>query len=129
MSTRKTTAQNVQPFDAAVAEMRVLNSVVSENTPVTKWVTPELVSMVSSVAINLITAATVVGWLDATEAQEITKAVSAVIAGIGTISVNGLIVWKYLSGREEVEKEVVHAQYRYAETAMVERMRAHGARP
>lgn len=127
MSTRKVPAREAMPFEAAVAEMRVLNAVASENTPATKWITPELISMVSSVAVNLVTAATVVGWLDATDAQEITKAVSAVIAGVGTISVNALIVWKYLSGREEVEKEVVHAQYRYAETVMVERMRARGA--
>lgn len=127
MATRKVPAREALPFETAVAEMRVLNAVASESTPVTKWITPELVSMVSSVAVNLITAATVVGWLDATDAQEITKAVSAVIAGVGTISVNALIVWKYLSGREEVEKEVVHAQYRYAETVMVERMRARGA--
>ena len=127
MSTRKVPAREAMHFEAAVAEMRVLNAVASENTPATKWITPELISMVSSVAVNLVTAATVVGWLDATDAQEITKAVSAVIAGVGTISVNALIVWKYLSGREEVEKEVVHAQYRYAETVMVERMRARGA--
>jgi hypothetical protein len=126
MSTRKVSVSEKRPFDAAVAEMRVLNAVAAETQSPTKWVTPELVSMVGSVAVNLITAATVVGWLDATEAQEITKAVSAVIAGVGTISVNALIVWKYLSGREEVEREVVHAQYRYAETVMVERMRASG---
>jgi hypothetical protein len=129
MSTKKVPAREALPFETAVAEMRVLNAVAAENTATTKWITPELISMVSSVAVNLITAATVVGWLDATDAQEITKAVSAVIAGVGTISVNALIVWKYLSGREEVEKEVVHAQYRYAETALVERMRANGARP
>jgi len=128
MSTRKLPAREVVPLDTVVAEMRVLNSAATAGAESTSWVTPELVSMVSSVAVNLITAATVIGWLDAANAQEITTAVSAVIAAVGTISVNAAIVWKYLSGREEVQKEVVSAQYRYAETAMIERMRANSAK-
>lgn len=128
MSTKKVPLATVAPIDAVVAEMRVLNAAATEGAAKTEWVTPELISMVSAVAVNLVTAATVLGWLDASSAQEVSKAVTAVIAAVGTISVNGVIVWKYLAGREEVKKEVVHAQYRYAETALVERMRASSAR-
>jgi len=123
MTTKKTSVSK-QPVDALRAELRVLNNAATDVVDNKNWVTPEFVSMVSSVAINLITAATVVGWLDSNNAQEVTKAVTALIAAAGTISVNGFIVWKYLGGREAVKKEAIQAQYRYAETLLVERMRA-----
>jgi len=126
MTTKKTSVSK-QPVDALRAELRVLNNAATDVVDNKNWVTPEFVSMVSSVAINLITAATVVGWLDSNNAQEVTKAVTALIAAAGTISVNGFIVWKYLGGREAVKKEAIQAQYRYAETLLVERMRADSA--
>lgn len=122
MTTKKTIAEK-RPVETLREEMRVLNAAATDGTAQKEWLTPELISMISSVAVNLITAATVVGWLDATSAQEVTKATSAVIAAVGTISVNAVIVWKYLSGRESVKKEAIQAQYRYAETALIERMR------
>lgn len=129
MATKKTTNKaddmvDVKTVDMLRAEMRVLNSAANSEVSKTEWITPELISMVSSVVVNLITAATVVGWLDATSAQEITKAVTSVIAALGTIGFNVVLVWKYLSGREALKKEIVTAQYRYAETALIERMRA-----
>jgi 5,10-methylene-tetrahydrofolate dehydrogenase/methenyl tetrahydrofolate cyclohydrolase len=123
MTAKKTIAEK-RPVDTLREEMRVLNAVASEGVEQKEWITPELISMISSVAVNLVTAATVVGWLDATSAQEVTKAVSAVVAAVGTISVNAVIVWKYLSGRESVKKEAIQAQYRYAEAVLAERMSA-----
>jgi 5,10-methylene-tetrahydrofolate dehydrogenase/methenyl tetrahydrofolate cyclohydrolase len=122
MTAKKTTVEK-RPVEMLREEMRVLNAAATEGADQKEWITPELISMISSVAVNLVTAATVVGWLDATSAQEVTKAVSSVVAAVGTISVNAIIVWKYLSGREAVKKESIQAQYRYAETALIERMR------
>ena len=85
----------VKPVETKVAELRVFGTDV-EPTTIKEWITPEFVSLVGTVAVNLITAASVVGWLDATSAQEITKAVTAILTAVSTISVNGLIVWKYL---------------------------------
>jgi hypothetical protein len=126
MTTKKTSASK-QPVESLRAELRVLNNAATDVADDKDWITPEFVSMVSSVAVNLITAATVVGWLDANNAQEVTKAITALIAAASTISVNGFIVWKYLGGREAVKKEAIQAQYRYAETLLVERMRADSA--
>jgi hypothetical protein len=114
------------PVDTDVVreELRVLQSAVAETDTPANWITPEFVAMVSSVAVNLVTAATVLGWIDAGAAQEITKATTAVIAAVGTISVNGLIVWRYLAGRETVKREAIQAKYRYASDVAVERLRA-----
>jgi len=93
-------------------------------TSAKEWIAPEFVSLVGTVTVNLITAATVVGWLDMTSAQELTKAVTAILAGVSAISVNGLVVWKYIASRAAVKTEHIAAQYRYAEIVAVERMRA-----
>lgn len=125
--TKKISTTSVKtPVDADVVreELRVLRSAVSETETPKEWITPEFVSMLSSVAVNLVTAATVLGWIDVGSAQEITKAVTAVVAAVGTISVNGLIVWRYLAGREAVKREAIQAKYRYASDVAVERIRA-----
>lgn len=124
--TKKNLPTVKQPVDVDVVreELRVLQSAVAETDTPANWITPEFVSMVSSVAVNLVTAATVLGWIDAGAAQEITKATTAVIAAVGTISVNGLIVWRYLAGREAVKREAIQAKYRFASDVAVERLRA-----
>lgn len=126
--TRKAPAA-VTPAPASITEsfreeLRVLNA-AADDTPQTKeWITPEFVSMVTSVGINLVTAATVVGWVDANSAQELTKAITALGAAVGVISANAVIIWKYLSGRQAVKAEAVRARYQYMEAVAVERMRS-----
>lgn len=118
---------NMVPVDTLTsAELRVLN-----NTDVgdkSEWVTPEFVSLVGTVAVNLLTAATVLGWLDTQSAQEVTKAVTTIITAIGAISVNGIVVWKYLAGRAQVKSEQIVAQYRYAEAIGTARIDAEAVR-
>lgn len=120
----KKPATAVKPAgDALREELRVLQSADTANTD-SNWITPEFISMVSTVAVNLVTAATIVGWVDVNSAQELTKAVVAISTAAGAISVNGLIVWKYLAGREVVKKEAIRAKYQYMESVAVERLRA-----
>ena len=112
----------VKTVEASVAEeMRVFGA-ADENGAIKEWITPEFMSLVGTVVINLITAATVVGWVDGTSAQELTKAATAILTAVSTIGVNGLIVWKYLAGRTAVKTEQISAQYRYAEAIAIERM-------
>lgn len=110
--------------DTLREELRVLNTAVSDNSSKQEWVTPEFISMASMVVVNLLTAATLVGWVDATQAQEISKAVTTLLAALGTVLANALIVWKYLSGRAEVKAQQIDAQFRYMESIAVEKMRA-----
>jgi len=108
---------------AVVEELRVFGA-VDENGTAKEWITPEFISLAGTVTVNLITAATVVGWLDATSAQELTKATTAILTAVSAISVNGLVVWKYLSARTAVKTEQINAQYRYAEAVAIERIRS-----
>jgi len=103
-----------------VEEVRMLDS--ADNAVSGQWITPEFLSLLTTVAVNLVTAATAVGWIDATQAQELAKAVSAIIAAVSVISVNGLIVWKYLAGRTELQSQKIQAQYRYLEVVASERI-------
>lgn len=105
--------------DAPVAAVRMLGTAEPEKKD---WTSHEFISLVGTVAVNLITAATVVGWVDASQAQELTKAVTAIIAGATAISVNGIAVWKYINGKQQVEAQKIQAQYRYAETVEQSRM-------
>jgi hypothetical protein len=114
----------VKPVDTKVVEELRVFSTPDENGAVKEWLTPEFVSLVGTVTVNLITAATVVGLLDGASAQELTKASTAIIAAVSTISVNGLVVWKYLTVRAAVKTEQIAGQFRYAETIAIERMRA-----
>lgn len=124
MTKKTTTVTEKTPVSSVVAELRMLNAdAAAAQVSKNDWITPEFVSMVSTVAVNLITAATVIGWLDANSAQEVTRALTAVITAVGTISVNGLIVWRYLGGRAATKTEAIHAQYRYMETIATEHMR------
>lgn len=109
-----------------VAEVRMLDS--ADNAVSGQWITPEFLSLLTTVAVNLVTAATVIGWIDATQAQELAKAVSAIIAAVSAISINGLVVWKYLAARTELQSQKIQAQYRYLEVVASERIHAEALR-
>lgn len=121
--TKKNLPAAVTPAPAATSIREELRLLASEDgQPQKEWLTPEFISMVSSVAINLVTAATVVGWLDANSAQELTKAVTGIATAVGVLSANALIVWKYLATRQAVKTEAVRAKYSYMEAVAVERI-------
>lgn len=117
-----TKAAETVSVDLPVSAVRMLDT--ADNATQKDWISPEFFSMASAIALNLITAATVVGWVDATQAQELTKAVSALIAAVSAISVNGFVVWKYLAGRTELQSQKLQAQYRYLEVAVTEQLMA-----
>jgi hypothetical protein len=110
--------------DSPIAAVRMLDTAAGESKD---WTSTEFVSLAGTVAVNLITAATVVGWVDATQAQELTKAVTTMITAVGVIVVNGLIVWKYLAGKQEVQVQKIQAQLRYAEFVAREQILASSA--
>ena len=98
--------------DAPVAAVRMLETAA---TGPNDWISPEFVSLAGTVAINLVTAAVIVGWMDASQAQELTKAITTIIGAVAALSVNGMIVWKYLAGKHDVQVQKIQAQLRYAE--------------
>lgn len=110
--------------DTLREELRVLNTAVSDNTVSQDWLTPEFISMASTVLVNVLAAATLVGWIDATQAAALSKAITAIVAALGTVLANALIVWKYLAGRAEVKSQQIDAQFRYMESIAIEKLRA-----
>jgi hypothetical protein len=116
-----TTVRTIAPVSE---ELRVMASAETAATAADAPLTPEFLSLAGTVVVNLITAATVVGWIDASAAQDLTKSASAIVAAVSTIAVNGMLVWKYIAGRTAVKVEQISAQYRYMEVVAVERMRA-----
>jgi hypothetical protein len=106
-------------------ELRVLSAAAEEaEEKQHEWFTPEFIAMVTSVIVNLITAAAVVGWVDSHSAQELTKSIAAVGAAVGALWANSIVLWKYLAGRQAVKTEAVKAKYHYMESVAVERMRS-----
>lgn len=83
----------------------------------------EFWTMIGGVLTNLVTVAVLIGWIDSTNAETVTRAISAVLAASQALIVNGLLIWKYLSGRATLRAQLVDARYRYLETVAIERMR------
>lgn len=122
--TKENDVNTIISIDSPVAAVRMLDTAAADPK---EWLSPEFVSLAGTVAVNLVTAAVVVGWMDASQAQELTKAVTTIIAAVGAISVNGMVVWKYIGGKHEVQVEKIHAQLRYSEFVAREQLLANKA--
>lgn len=111
-------------------EMRVLGEAADDAAGVVDtndWFTPEFWAMAVSAVTNLVAVATVLGWLNATDAETLTKAVSALLGAAQVIMVNSALVWKFISSRARVKEAAIHAKYQYM-AAAVELQRIHAAK-
>lgn len=108
------------------AELREINAAADEvgATFGADWSTPEFWTMVVSGLANLLTVAVMFGWVNASDAESLTKAATAVLGAAQVIVVNGLIVWKYITSRVAVREALIDARFRYMEAVAVERLRA-----
>lgn len=108
-----------------IAELRDLNAAAEneEKTFVERWMTHEFWMMVSMAATNLLATAVLIGWLSADKVEGLTQAVTAIIGATEVIVVNTVLVWKYVSGRNELRAQMIDARYRYMEAVSVERLR------
>lgn len=110
--------------DTVRAELRTFGEAV-EGTALEgldKWLTPEFWTMAVASVGNIVAVLALIGWLDHTQVETVTKALTALISASQVILVNGVLVWKYLSGRQEVRSQVVRARLRMAEEVMVARL-------
>ena len=89
-----------------------------------KWLTPEFWTMAIASVSNIVAVLALIGWLDHTQVETVTKALTALISASQVILVNGLLVWKYLSGRQDVRKQVVAARLRMAEDVLIARLQS-----
>lgn len=112
-----------QSIDTVTADMRVLHELAKPEQET--WLTPAFWTMAGAAVTNLITVAVLIGWVDAANAEGITKAATAVLGAAQVIVINSLLVWKYIAGQNAVQVEKMSARYRYMEAVAVEKLRAH----
>lgn len=116
-----------KPVKTQVENIRILDFLgfgADEKSSLEKLFTPELVTTVTTAVSNLLAVLVLLGWMNTTDVETLTKAVTAVVGGISVIAANSLLIWKYLAGRFAVKQQLLEMKYRYAETVTVERMRA-----
>lgn len=121
MATKK-----VVSVDTIREEMRVLNAAATDvaATDMTNWLTPEFWTMAATALANLVAVAVMIGWVDQTQAQDITKAVSALIGATQVLVLNTVLVFKYLTQRQQLKVEAMRAKYDYVTAVTIEKMRA-----
>ena len=106
-------------------ELRVLNSAVDDvNIDNGNWLTPEFWTMAIGAVTNIVAVGVLVGWIDSSQAESLTKAVTAVVGATQVVVLNSALIWKYLAGRTELRAQMVDARYRYMEAVAVEKMRS-----
>jgi hypothetical protein len=107
-------------------ELRTFSDAV-DGTPLDgldKWLTPEFWTTAVTAAGNIVAVLALIGWLDYSHVESVTKAITALIGASQVILINGLLIWKYLAGRQEIQKQIVAAKLRVAEDIVVARIHA-----
>ena len=115
-----------KPIDTVREELRVLNSAADDagTTSLLNWLTPEFWTMAVGAIGNLVTVGVLLGWVSHSQAEDLTKAITALVGASQVIVLNTVLIWKYLTGRQELRAQMVDARYRYMEAVAVEKLRA-----
>ena len=114
-----------QSINTVREELRVLNSAADDvNVQTDGWFTPEFWTMAIGAVTNLIAVGVLVGWVDQSQAETLTKAVTAIVGATQIVVLNSALIWKYLAGRTEIKAQMIDARFRYMEAVAVEKMRA-----
>ena len=106
-------------------ELRVLNASADDaNVEIGNWLTPEFWTMAIGALSNLVAVAVLIGWVDQSQAETLTKAITAIVGATQIVVLNSVLIWKYISGRTELRAQMIDARYRYMEAVAVEKLRA-----
>jgi len=106
--------------DTVREELRVLNSaaddgVATASSGLLDWRTADFWTMAATAVTNIVAVSVLVGWISQTQAEELTKALTALVGATQVIVLNSVLVWKYLSGRQALQVQIVASKYRYME--------------
>lgn len=123
MTTKKKTVESVVPVDTVREDIRVLGENFGDAGS-TNWFSPEFLTLATTVLSNVVGVLVLVGWVDATQAADLTKAVVALVGAVQAILVNSVLVWKYLSGRAEEKIKRAEMRIEYLRAVQTERVRA-----
>lgn len=112
-------------IDTVREELRVLNAAADDaNIEPANWLTPEFWAMAVGSVTNLIAVAALIGWIDSSQVETLTKAITAVLGATQIIVINSALIWKFIAGRTQVRAQMIDARYRYMSAVAVEKMRA-----
>lgn len=108
-----------------IAELRELNTElgVDEKQLTDNWLTPEFWTMATAVVTNVLTVAALLGFVNVSDVESLTKSLTTIITATELVVVNAVLVWKYLAGRQKLRAQMISARYHMMETVAVERMR------
>ena len=119
---------NKKSVDAVVAELRVLNNTADEavekENSVLGWFTPDFWATAITAVGNIIAVAAILGWVDKTSVDALTTAITAIIGAAQVIVTNSLLIWKYLSSRQEFRMRMLDNKFAYMEAVAVEKIRS-----
>lgn len=106
-------------------ELRMLNETADdkESSHLLDWFTPDFWTMVGTGVSNIVAVAAVLGWVDQSSVAGMTQAVIALVGAAEVIVLNSALVWKYLSGRQEIRAQLIDAKFRYMESVAIEKLR------
>jgi hypothetical protein len=104
-------------------DLRLLGDATNAIDADTTWLTPEFWTMTAGAVSNLITVAVLVGWITQSDAETLTKALTAVVGSSQLVVINSALIWRYITSRTEVKNTAVIAKYSYMGTVAAEQMR------
>lgn len=114
-----------RPVSAPVEDLKFITDLFSrEETEVSKWLTPELVTTVTTAVSNLLAVMVFIGWLTTADVETLTKAVTALVGASEVIVVNSVLIWKFIASRTALKKQLMTMKYQYVEAVNVEKVRA-----
>jgi hypothetical protein len=83
--------------------------------------------MAAGAVSNLVMVAVMIGWINTSDAETITKALTALLGATQVVVLNSALIWKYISGRTQIRAKMIDARFRYMEAIAVEKLRADGS--
>lgn len=104
--------------DVLREQMRLMEDAPSADTEAKKaltWGSAEFWSMAGGAVANLVTVAALLGWIDHSDAETLTKAITALVAATQVLVLNSILVWKFISGRTQLKLRVMDMQARRME--------------
>jgi anti-sigma-K factor RskA len=114
----------IKKIDTAREEMRVLGDAANETAGDTNhWSSPEFWTMAGAALANLSTVAVLLGWMNQSDAQDLVKALTALLGATQVIVMNSMLVWKYVAGRLQMKTQIAEARMQCMAMVATERLR------
>lgn len=105
-------------------EIRMMNEAIDAVEPKIGGLTPEFLTLGATVLTNIVGVLVLIGWVDSSQAAELTKSLVALVGGLQAILVNSVLVWKFLAARFATQKTIAEMRIAAIRAAQTERIMA-----